>query len=125
MLKKVLFVMAILVGTMLNSAAQTGEIRGKIIEKETGESIVGVNIVIDSLLTGTSADMDGNYSLKVAPGTYKLKISYISYNTVELTNVVVQAGKVIEVNVVMEEASFGLDEVVVTAAQDELRSTNA
>jgi hypothetical protein len=117
--------MAILVGTMLNSAAQTGEIRGKIIEKETGESIVGVNIVIDSLLTGTSADMDGNYSLKVAPGTYKLKISYISYNTVELTNVVVQAGKVIEVNVVMEEASFGLDEVVVTAAQDELRSTNA
>ena len=48
MFRKMLFVIAILAGTMLNSAAQTGEIRGKIIEKETGEPMTGVNIVMTS-----------------------------------------------------------------------------
>ena len=109
--------MAILYGAMLNSAAQTGEIRGRVIEKETGESMTGVNIVIESLLAGASSDLDGNYSLNVAPGTYKLKISYISFNTVELNDVIVEAGKVTEVNVAMEESVVGFEEVVVTAVR--------
>ena len=101
------------------TSAQTGEIQGKVIEKLTGEPITGATVVIESLSgTGTATDLDGNYSLKkVASGTYTLKISYISYNTVELTDVTVEAGKTAVANAVMEEAVMGIGEVVVFAVQ--------
>ena len=117
MLKKLLFVITVSVGVAFTAIAQTGEIRGRVIEKATGEPLPVVNIVIESLSKGASSDLDGNYNLKVEQGTYKLIFSYISFNTVELTDVVVEAGKVTEVNVVMEEAAFGLDEVVVIAVR--------
>ena len=37
--------------------------------------------------------MDGRYELRVTPGTYSLKIKYISYKEVELTGVVVKASE--------------------------------
>jgi hypothetical protein len=117
MLKKLLFVLNVLVGVAFTTVAQTGEIRGRVIEKATGEPLPAVNIVIEALVTGAISDLEGNYSLKVAPGTYNLKISYISFNIVELTDVVVEAGKITEANVAMEESSLGLEEVVVTAVR--------
>ncbi len=117
MIKKLLTCMVFLGVTYL-TLAQSGEIRGNIIEKSTGEPMIGANVIIESLVaTGTTADLDGHYSLKVAPGTYTLKISFVSYNTIELTDVKVEAGKVTEANVVMEEATMGIEEVVVTAVR--------
>jgi outer membrane receptor for ferrienterochelin and colicin len=95
--------------------AQTGEIRGTVIEKSTGEPMTGASVVIEALVTGTSADFNGNYTLKVAPGTYTLKVSFIAFNTVEITDVKVEAGRTTEANVVMEEAASSLGEVTVVA----------
>jgi hypothetical protein len=97
------------------ATAQTGEIRGTIIEKSTGEPLTGASVVIESLMAGTSADFDGNYSLKVASGTYTLKISYVAFNTVEITDVRVNAGQITEANVVLEESTSNLQEVTVVA----------
>ncbi len=116
MIKK-LFAFIVFLSVVHWVSAQTGEIRGKIIEKSTGEPMAGANVVIESLTIGTTADLDGNYSLKATPGTYTVKISFVSYNTVELTDVKVEAGKIAEANIVMEEASTGIEEVVVTAVR--------
>ena len=97
--------------------AQTGEIRGTVVDKRTGEPLVGANVVIVTLNTGVAVDIDGNYSLKAPPGVYSLRISYISYNTIELTGVKVEAGKTAEANGVMEEASNEVGEVVVYAVR--------
>ena len=99
-------------------AAQTGEIRGTVIEKSTGEPMVGATVLVVELPnTGTTADLDGNYSLKVATGTYTVRISFVSFNTVELTDVKVEAGKATEVNAAMEEAVAGIEEVVIVAVR--------
>ena len=95
--------------------AQTGEIRGTIIEKSTGEPMIGASAVIESLTIGTTADSNGNYSLRTEPGTYTLKVSYLSYKTIELTDVKVEAGKSTEADIVMEEATTDIREVVVFA----------
>lgn len=116
MVKKLL-IWGVLIGVTQWVTAQTGEIRGKIIEKATGEPMTGANIVIESLTMGTTADPDGNYSMKVKPGAYAVKISFVSYNTVELTDVKVEAGRTTEANIAMEEASTGIEEVVVTAVR--------
>ena len=100
-----------------NVAAQTGEIRGTVIEKSTGEPMPGATVYIVSINAGTTSDLDGNYSLKVAPGTYAVRISFVSFNTVELTDVKVEAGKTTDANVVLEEAAMGIEEVVITAVR--------
>jgi len=100
-----------------SAAAQTGEIRGIIIEKSTGEAITGAGVTIESLSSVTSSDLNGNYSLHVASGLYTVRFSFISYQTVEVSGVIVEAGKTTEVNVAMEEAIMGIEGVVVTAVR--------
>ncbi|MCS6968473.1 MAG: TonB-dependent receptor [Cytophagales bacterium] len=96
-------------------AQQVGTIKGSVRDAATKEIIIGANVVIEGTTTGSSTDLDGNFSIKVAPGTYKLKISYISYKPLVIENLVVEVGKVALVNAFIEEESRALEEVTVTA----------
>ena len=53
----------------------------------------------------------------MAAGTYTVRISFVSFNTVELTDVTVEAGKTSIANVAMESATAGIDAVVITAVR--------
>ena len=97
--------------------AQSGEMMGTIIDKSTGEPMTGASVVIETLAMGATADLNGHYSLKVAPGVYTLTIFYMSFNTVKLTGVIVEAGKTTEANAVMEKSATSLDGVVVVAVR--------
>ena len=47
-----------------------GAIRGKMTDAQTGETLIGANVVIKEPYKGAMADIDGNYSLDdLAPGT--------------------------------------------------------
>lgn len=64
---------------------------------------------------GATTDMEGNYSIEgVAPGTYTVIFSFIGYKTVEVSNVVVVAGKDAQVNIALGADNVALDEVVIT-----------
>jgi hypothetical protein len=101
--------------TFSQVAAQGGTIEGVITDKSTGETIIGANIIIDGTLTGTSTDLDGKFVLKVAPGTYKIKIMFISYETVLVEGVVVESGKPAYLNVALAEVSTEIEGVQVIA----------
>lgn len=113
--KKLLFVvwLVLLTGQLL--AQQLGTIKGTVKDAMTKEAVIGANVVIDGTATGSSTDIDGNFSIKVAPGTYNLKISYVSYKPLLIENVVVEVGKIALINASIEEDSRALSEVVVTA----------
>ena len=87
---------------------QTGNITvtGTVVD-QTGEPVIGVNVLVKGSTNGTITDMVGNFSLTVKPGA-TLVISYIGYKTQEVQAV---AGKV--VNVMLEDDTEMLDEVVV------------
>ena len=96
--------------------AQEGRIVGTIVDAETGETLIGVNVVIDGTIQGTATDIDGNYTIRrVAAGTYDIKVSYLSYSTQTITGVVVEEGEVVRLDVAMQPESEFLDEIVVTA----------
>ncbi len=59
--------------------AQTGELKGTVKDAATGEGLIGATILI-SKGKGTVTDVNGNYSMKVDAGTYKVTISYVGYN---------------------------------------------
>lgn len=79
-------------------------ISGKIID-ETGEGVIGANVVVDGTTNGVITDFDGNYTIQ-APYGADLKISYVGYITQT-----VKAGQSIITKLI--EDSKNLQEVVV------------
>ncbi|PLW95830.1 MAG: TonB-dependent receptor, partial [Marinilabiliales bacterium] len=68
---------------VVNVAAQ-GIIRGKVSDKLSGETLIGVTVIVEGSdpMIGTTTDLDGNFSLdRIEPGLYTLRFSYISYST--------------------------------------------
>ncbi|HRW69797.1 TonB-dependent receptor [Lentimicrobium sp.] len=96
--------------------AQNGFIRGSVFDDATGETLPGVTIFAEGTTNGTLTDFDGKFNLSIAPGTYNLRISFISYETINLKNIKVEAGKVsLFENLRLKEAKIELTEVTITA----------
>lgn len=98
----------------MNSEAQS-KITGKVLDKNTGEALVGVTVMVKGTNIATSTDLDGFYELRVNPGTYALVVRYISYKQLELTGIEVKPGEAYYQKIAMEDISTGIGEVEVTA----------
>ena len=81
-------------------------ISGKIVD-ETGEPIIGANVLVAGTTQGTITDLDGNFALEVPEGGL-LDVSYIGYLTQQINT----KGQN-HVQIVLREDTQKLDEVVV------------
>ncbi|RZM10619.1 MAG: hypothetical protein EOO88_47930 [Pedobacter sp.] len=98
-------------------AQTTGKLSGKVSDKKTGETIIGGTVKIQGTKTAVSTDVDGRYSLSLAPGKYTFEVSYIGYSTKRITEVEIKANTVTPLNVVLEESKDNnLSEVVITSS---------
>ena len=110
--------------TSIYTFAQEGTIRGTIFDDKTGETLVGVTIVIQGTTTGTTTDLDGQFSIDLPEGEYNLQLSYISYQNLLIENVAVKANEVTLLNNIrLNESTLELGEVVVSAEM--IRTTEA
>ncbi len=119
-MKKILLVLLVCAVTHL-SAQETGSIAGKLIDKEVNnEPLAFANVLIKGTTKGTTSDFDGLYEITgLTPGNYTVVYSYLGYETVEIPNVAVEAGKVTSIDIPMAaNEGVALDEVVlVTVAR--------
>ncbi|TAG52587.1 MAG: TonB-dependent receptor [Cytophagales bacterium] len=113
MLKKTLIFILSLLFFSIIAQAQKGKIAGKIIDKKTGEDIIGATITLEGTTNGVSSDIDGKYFMQVEPGTYTILISYISYKTLKMEGIVVKPGELTYLDGSIEENSTEIDEVVI------------
>ena len=91
-----------------------GTIKGRILDT-SNQTLPGATIYIDSLHTGVVSDINGFYTLtNIAPGMYKVKVSYVGYSPVEMT-ITVPEGKTVESDVMLNDG-VKLREVVVGGA---------
>ncbi|MFN8241540.1 MAG: TonB-dependent receptor [Bacteroidales bacterium] len=105
----------------ISASAQTGSITGKVTDKKNKESLIGTTVTVEGTTLGSSTDIDGKYAISnLKPGTYKVKVSYISYNTKVYDKVIVEPGKPTSLDIELEESSVTLGDVTVTA----VRKTN-
>jgi len=119
-MKVLTLILSILIYNTLS--AQNGVIRGKVIDAETGESLIGAAVYLAGTSTGASADLDGNFSIEnIKPGTYSLICQFISYDVDTIPGVVVEADKVTIQNFVMGSSAFdlGLDIEITAKANRE------
>lgn len=108
----IIFFIAI-TGTAL---AQTGIIKGTIIDAKTNEPLIGASVLVEGTTSGAAADLDGNFVIQNVPaGTYNLIASYVAYQSVTKTGVVVERNKETIVEILMSSDDISLDEVEVVA----------
>lgn len=88
------------------SFAQEKPVSGTVVD-QFAVPLPGVSVVVPGTMRGTQTDFDGNYSISVSEGEV-LQFSYIGQKTVQIT---VGASSVIDV--VLEEDTQALEEVVV------------
>src|SRR5690554_5092975 len=87
---------------------QQVDVTGTVTNQE-GRTLPGVAVSVQGTTTGTITDLDGKYSLS-APEGATLIFSYIGY-----TSQTIEIGNRSVIDVVLEESTQGLEEVVVTA----------
>ncbi len=70
------------------ATAQDGKLRGRVTDKQTSEALIGANVLIEGTTFGAATDLNGEYIiLSVPPGLYTVKISYVGYASLSVTNV--------------------------------------
>lgn len=95
--------------------SQKGIIRGKVTDTNTGEELPFVNVYVKTDVSkGTSTDFEGNYTLKLDPGTYDIVVSFVSFSD-KIIHVKVEAGKDYTQNVSLAEATEMIGEVEIIA----------
>jgi len=96
--------------------AQTGTIRGTIVDAKTNEPLIGASVLVEGTTNGAAADLDGHYTIQNVPaGTYSLVASYVAYESVIKTGVHVESNREIAIDFQMESDDISLEEVEVVA----------
>ncbi len=85
---------------------QTNTISG-VVKDQTGETLIGVSVLVKGTTIGTVTDLDGQYTLQANVGQ-TLVYSYIGYKTIEKI-----VGSASVIDVLLVEDTQALDEVVV------------
>ena len=67
--------------TMLMPMFIYGQSISGVVTSETGEPLVGANVVVNGTDLGAAADADGAYSIKIGPGSYTVTASSIGYTS--------------------------------------------
>ncbi len=79
---------------------------------EYDEPMAFANVIVKGSTIGTTTDFDGKYSLDLEPGEYTLTFSFVGYQTIEVSEVLIKSDEVEQVDVTL--SSNTLDEIIIT-----------
>lgn len=105
----------------LNSVygSTTGKISGQIKDAETGEPLIGANVIIKGTTMGAATDIEGKYFIiNIPPGTYTVSASMVGYTPSNQSEVIVLVNRSITVDFSLYPLALGMEEVTVVAKRD-------
>jgi hypothetical protein len=106
----------------------TQTVRGTILDKETQEPLIGATVQLktaDGKVLGTSTDALGKFKILGVPlGRVSMQMSYVGYESLPLSDVLVHSAKEVVLQIVMVEKALAVKEVLVQASKDKARLNN-
>ena len=107
----------------------TGIIRGSVEDADTHTPLIGANVMVVNSELGAATDLDGHFIVEdVSVGNYTVQISYLGYNTVNKTDIVVRSNRPTNMVIKLQLSAITDTGVVVTAGffqQDEVQPLSA
>jgi len=104
--------------TLSYSQKLTQTVRGTIVDVDSKLPLIGATLVIPGTnpLIGTSTDVNGVFRFEKIPlGRIALKLSYVGYDPKTISDIVVNSGKEVVLDLSMQESVIKMDEAVVKA----------
>lgn len=102
-----------------------GRIKGKVTDLETGEPLIGANVLIVGTSYGAAADVNGEYLIiNLSAGTVEVRCSYIGYQTITTSDVRVTTGLTNEVDFQLPAEGVAVSDVVVIAERPLIQKDN-
>ena len=103
-------------------AGNTGKIAGKVTDAQSGEPLIGINVIIQGTTHGAATATDGSYIINnIEPGTYSLVFSGVGYQKKTITNVNVSSDFTTNISVRLSIEAIGLEAVIVEATKPLVR----
>jgi outer membrane receptor for ferrienterochelin and colicin len=116
-----IFLLLLIVPSLL-FAGTTGKLVGVVKDAQSGEPLLGANILIEGTEFGAATNLRGEYViLNIPPGRYSVRISYIGYETVLFTDVVIIVDQTTELSTSLNPRTIEVDAVIVTAQAPMIR----
>jgi outer membrane receptor protein involved in Fe transport len=108
--------MLILLAAVSAWAGTTGKIAGVVTDKESGEPLPGVNVMIVGTTVGAATNIHGEFFIiNVPPGSYTLRATLIGYGPVEVKNVQVSVDLTTPVDFKLSTQTIEMGTVTVEA----------
>ena len=118
---KQLSIILLLLALTLPGIAGRVTLSGYLKDKANGEALIGATVYVADLKTGVITNPYGFYSVSVPQGTYTVTFSYIGYQS-KSSSVVLDVSK--QLNVMLEEDTRQIEEVVVTGEKKDRNVEN-
>ena len=102
--------------------AQKHTISGYVEDAETGERMVGVNVVAKELSLGTTTNTYGFYSVTLPVSSFNMEFTFIGYEKSVLS---VNLTEDLHVNISLKSQSLELEEVILTGEENIVKRTQS
>lgn len=112
----VVLAVACLLTTTSSNAQNWGKIAGVVTDAQTGETLIGANVIVEGTQLGAATNEEGEYFiLQISPGTYSVQASYIGYHTKTITDVRVETDLTTRLNIELESQAIETPELEIVA----------
>ncbi len=109
------FIMLFFVWATAAGQPATGSLKGIVVDEATDQPLIGVNILVQGEIYGTASDLKGHYAVTGIPaGTYNVVYRYMGYEKLVRTDVVINPGRITQLDISLKESVISGEEVVVT-----------
>ena len=116
--KSIVLILSVFCGFTLSAQISSGTLKGKVIDKNSGEPLPFANVVLfqgSQQISGGTTNFDGEYTIKpINPGTYDVKCFFVGYKDRQITGVKINANKITFLDLDLSTGSVDLEEVVIT-----------
>ncbi|GGA79753.1 TonB-dependent receptor [Flavobacterium palustre] len=117
-----LFILTLFI-TTISFAQSKGTISGVITDKNSNnETLPFATVLIKGTKINTTTDIDGKYTINIAPGSYTVQFSFVGYETKEVAVKVTEGAK-ITLNQTLSSGGYTLKDVVITGTRNRQKET--
>ncbi len=114
--KVILLLLTAIMLPLLLLGATRGKIKGKVTDRESGEALVGTNVVVVGTSSGATTDVNGEFTiLNLEVGVYQLKASYVGYQSITVSNIRVNTDLTTEMNFKLPAEGVQIGAVTIVA----------
>ncbi|MEN6588255.1 MAG: carboxypeptidase-like regulatory domain-containing protein [Proteiniphilum sp.] len=109
-----LCILQMLLSQALLGQISTSKIEGVVKDKDTGNPLAGVQVIVEGTRLGNITNKDGYYFvLDVPPGSREITFAYTGYQKTTVSKVLLLAGQTITVNANLSSAVIQIEGIVV------------